>query len=197
MQEFLINLSTHHAVWIYLVVICTAWLGGPVYSMLFGVLIKLGYFSFTPAYIALMLGELLGDTVWYSLGYFWGHGVVKKLGKYVSISEKRIDEVVHLFHKYHSKILIISKITNGFGFSFVTLVTAGISKMSFTKFISLNMIGQFIWSGLLIAIGYYFSHAYLQINDILGKISLVILFIALVAGFLGFINYLRTRVEKL
>jgi membrane protein DedA with SNARE-associated domain len=165
--------------------------------MVFGVLIKLGYFSFAPVYTALMLGELLGDTVWYAFGYYWGYGVVRRLGKYISIKEHHINEVVHLFHKYHAKILIISKITNGFGFSFVTLLTAGIAKIPFFKFLSLNLIGQFIWSGILIAVGYYFSHAYLQINDILGRVTLIILFIVLIAAFLGFIKYLRTRVEKL
>lgn len=197
MQDFLINLSQEHIVWVYVIILLTASIEGPILSILGGVLIKLGYLPFLPIYAALMVGDLLGDTIWYLIGRYVGHSFIRKYGKYVSVSEHRVDQVTKIFHKYTYRILIISKITNGFGLSAVTLLTSGMSKIPYLKYIGLNLAGQFVWSGLLIAVGYYFSQLYLQIDGIIGKISIVGLFLVLVALFIGFTNYLRNRSEKI
>lgn len=196
MQEFLIKLSTEHVFWVYLLVICFASIAGPILSLIFGVLIKLGYFPFLPVYIALIMGDLLGDTAWYMVGRKWGHGFIRRFGKFFSVSESAVEKVTHIFKKYSSRILIISKITNGFGFAIVTLITAGLSRVPFAQYLSLNVIGQFVWSGMLIGVGYYFSHAYLAVDGVLGKMSVIALFVCLIAAFLGFAKYIKGRISK-
>ena len=197
MEAWLIQLSTQHAFWVYLVIILTACAEGPILSMIFGVLIKLGYFPFVPIYAALMFGDLLGDSGWYWVGRKWGHSFIRKFGKYVSVSEEGVAKITQLFHRYHNRILVISKITNGFGFGLVTLITAGMVRVPFFKYLSLNLIGQFVWSGLLLAIGYYFSSAYIQINNIAGKIFIVLLFVVLIFVFVGFIKFIKKKSEKI
>jgi membrane protein DedA with SNARE-associated domain len=197
MKDFLISLSTQHAFWVYLIIILTACAEGPILSILGGVLIRLGYFPFVPIYIAVMLGDVLGDTAWYWVGRKFGHSFIKRFGKYVSISEERVHTVTKIFKKYPTRILIISKITNGFGLSLATLITAGMSRIPFIKYLAFNLIGQFVWSGMLIAVGYYFSHLYLQIDGIFGKISVIALLLVFVAMFLGFHNYIKHKSENL
>ena len=197
MQDFLISLSTHHAFWVYFIIIFTACIEGPILSILGGILIKLGYFPFAPLYIALMLGDIFGDTAWYFVGRRWGHAFIRRFGKYVSINETRVDQVMKIFHKYTHYVLIISKITNGFGLSLVTLLAAGMARIPFWKYLGLNIIGQFVWSGLLIGVGYFFSHMYLEIDSIIGKISIIGLFIVLIFLFMGFVKYMKGRSESL
>ncbi len=193
MEQWLISLSTEHLYWVYAFILLTAVIEGPILSVLFGILIKLGYFSFWPIYTCLMLGDIMMDSVLYYLGHRWGYTVVDKFGKYVSLKRSSLEKATRIFGKYKKRILIISKLTNGFGLSLAVLVTAGITRIPFGQYISLNIVGQFIWTGVLMATGYYFSHLYLQIDGILGKLSVIGLFLFVVLVFLGFIKYIRNR----
>lgn len=197
MQDWLIYVGNNHEYLVYLIIIVLACAEGPILSMIFGVLIKLGYFSFVPVYVALMIGDLLGDTVWYYVGRKWGHGFISRFGKYVSVTEEKVGIIDRIFHGNKYKILFISKISNGFGFALVTLMTAGIVKIPFAKYLTVNLIGQFIWSGILIGVGYFFSNLYMQVDSVLSKIGIVAFFIILIAAFLGYKNYLKNRIEKL
>lgn len=197
MQEWLINLSTHHAAWVYVVIIFLACAEGPILSMIFGVLIKLGYFPLVPVYAALMFGDLLGDSAWYLVGRKWGHGFIKRFGKYFSITEDKDEKVIRIFHKYKNRILIISKITNGFGLSLVTLIASGMARVPFLKYLGLNLIGQFVWSGLLIGVGYFFSNLYVQVDGVMSKIGVVVLFLVLIALFMGFLKYVQGKSKNI
>ncbi len=194
MQEWLISLSNDHTVWVYAFIIIFACIEGPILSIIFGILIKLGYFSFLPIYFALMLGDLVGDTVWYHIGKHLGYGFVIRYGKYFNITVDGIRKVTHVFHKYTKSILIISKLTTGFGFAIVTLFTAGLVRIPFRHYIFLNFIGQFAWTGLLMAFGYFFSNLYITFDHILARMTIIALFLMIVLAFIGFAKYMKKKI---
>ena len=170
---------------------------GPLVMMISGFLVRTGFLSFWPSYFLLMLGDLIGDVVWYCLGFFYGHGFIKKFGKYFSLDEKHIQAVSKIFHRYHNTILIVSKITMGFGFAVVTLFTAGMVKISFRKYITLNVVGQFVWTGILMSVGYFLGNEYTSINNYIGKIAMIALIIVVFVFLIGFGKYLKkTMLEK-
>lgn len=197
MQEWLIGLSINHTIWVYVFMVLFACAEGPVLSMIFGVLIKLGYFSFLPVYIAIMAGDLLGDTFWYYLGFFYGHHFIKKFGKYFDITEESVEKVTKIFHKHKHPILFISKITNGFGFALATLMTAGIVKLPFGRYLIVNMMGQFIWSGFLIGIGYFFGNLYIAVNAVIGKMFIIAIFIIFILAAVRYMQYLQKKIKIL
>jgi membrane protein DedA with SNARE-associated domain len=180
----------------YALVIPLTIVEGPLIMMMSGLLLKLGYFNFWPLYISLMVGDLIGDIFWYSLGRFWGHRFVRRFGKYFSITESHIATLERVFHKYHNAILVISKITMGLGFAVVTLFTAGLVKIPFKKYLWLNFLGQFIWTGILVSIGFMFGNLYLSINDSLGRLSVIALLIIVFVAFLGLGKYVRKTILK-
>src|SRR6185369_227465 len=147
-----IQFAGAHTYLIYLVIVVLGFIEGPILSIICGIIIRLGYFDFTPVYISLMVGDLIGDTFLYYMGYFFGHKFVKKFGKYVGVNEENVGKVTKIFHDYQNSILWISKITSGFGFAIATLVTAGIVKIPFKTYFTINFLGQFIWSAILIAV---------------------------------------------
>lgn len=197
MQEWLVELAHNHQYLIYGIIVVLACAEGPILSMIFGALIKLGYFSFFPIYIALMLGDLVGDTFWYYIGRFYGHGFIRRFGKYFSITEEGVDKVTKIFHKYQNSILFISKLTTGFGFAIVTLVTAGIVRIPFGRYISINVIGQFVWTLLLIGVGYFLGHIYTQVDTWLGRLSVGALFVIVIIAFNGYKKYLAQKARNL
>lgn len=167
---------------------------GPLVMMVAGFAIRLGGLEFWPTYVLVMIGDLLADIMWYCVGYFWGMPFVRKWGKYLSISEHKVETVERFFHRHSIKILVISKLTMGFGFALVTLIAAGMVKIPFLKYLTLNLVGGFIWTAILMAIGYFFGNAYLSIDHVLGRISVIALFIIIFFCLIGFGKYLGRRV---
>ena len=197
MRDFLITLSQNHSYLVYALIIILACAEGPVLSMIFGALIKLGYFRFWPIYAALMIGDLVGDVVWYEIGRHAGMRFVRRFGKYFSITEDAIGRVTRIFHAFRHRILFLSKISNGLGFAIVTLLTAGMVRIPFLQYLGINLVGQFIWTGILLGVGYFFGNLYTQVDSWLGKLSIVALFIIVFMAFLGYKKYLKTRTQKL
>lgn len=180
----------------YAVIVPVTVLEGPLVMLISGFLIKLGYLAILPAYLCLMLGDIIGDVFWYMIGYYWGEPFIKRFGKYVSIDEKSVAIVKKVFHSHDTPILVISKLTMGFGFAIVTLFTAGLVKIPFRKYFILNLTGQLIWTGLLMYAGFALGKFYLTINSIIGKTAMIALFIAIFFALIGFGKYMRTRITK-
>ncbi len=197
MQEFLISLSHQYSVITYIVIVVVAALEGPIISMILGVLVKLDYFAFLPIYLALMAGDLMGDVVWYYVGRHFGYRFVDRFGKYFSVTPDSIAKVSAIYHRHKDSIMFISKITNGFGFALVTLITAGIVRIPFWRYFAINAVGQLVWTALLMGIGYFFGNLYQQVDTWLGRLSVAVLFVVVFALFLGYRRYLKQRAEKM
>jgi membrane protein DedA with SNARE-associated domain len=194
MQQWLITISTQHVYLIYAIIALITLIEGPTISILLGLLLRAGYFSLIPIYGSIMFGDLLGDTILYWIGYRYGHSVVSKFGERLKITNEEIAKAEALFHEKKTGILFLSKITNGFGFAILTLITAGVVKVPFGKYMAINFFGQLIWSGFLLSIGYFFGHIYMSVASSTGKF-LIIFFYALI--FYLFLFYGKKLREKL
>lgn len=168
----------------YLIIALIAIPEGPILMAVCGFMVRTGALSLWPAYIALVIGDFIADIIWYFLGRRGGIKIVhSKFGRFMGLNEKKVKMIEKYFHKYHTSILFISKLTTGFGFAPVVLFTAGLVKIPFKKYCLLNFFGGFIWTAFLMALGFSFSHLFITIKDINGKLfliggALVILFIA-------------------
>lgn len=160
--------------------------------MLVGVAIRVGTLDLIPAYLAVMSGELIGDAIWYGIGYQWGEPFANRFGKYVGIDKSHIELAKRLFEKHDRRILLSSKLTTGFGFAIPILFTAGMTRMSFWRYMLANISGQFFWSGGLIAVGYFFGDWYLRVNNVFEKATVVTIAIIAVFAALGFVKYLSS-----
>jgi membrane protein DedA with SNARE-associated domain len=169
----------------YLPIIPLAFIEGPFTTMLSGALFRAGNFQFLPLYLFLIIGDLLGDIFWYAIGRSFGHRFIARFGKYVSITERNVAAVKRVFARYHDAIFFISKITMGMGFALVTLFTAGTIKTPFRRFLLMNALGQIVWTGALMLIGYSLGNMYLAIGqnmDLLSIAGLIAIAFALLAG---------------
>ena len=180
----------------YPILVPAALLWGLLVCMVAGVLIRLGYLEFLPAYFCLMLGELIGDVIWYWLGYRFGESFVHNFGEYVGITERGVHAAKELFRKYDRHILLSTKLTTGFGFAIPILFTAGLSRVSFYRYVWANVSGQFFWTGGLVAVGYFFGDFYLRVNSVFEKAMVASLFLIVFLCLVGFTQYARRRYGK-
>jgi membrane protein DedA with SNARE-associated domain len=166
---------------------------GPVIMFSSGFLYKLGQFDFLPMYLALVFGDFTADIGWYCLGRFGTRSTIFKYGHFIGLTPAILEKVESRFHKYHQKVLIISKLTMGFGFSLVVLIVAGMFKVPFKNYVILNLIGGFIWAALLITIGYFLGNIYTMISGPAKIVFILVAFLVVVFGMKYTNNYLKTK----
>lgn len=107
--------------------------------------------------ILLFIAAVLGDTVNYLVGKNVGLKVLHwKIGRRQLVKQKHIDDTHVFFEKHGPKTIIIAR--------FVPIVrtfapfVAGIGEMNYSRFISYNVIGGFVWIFGLTLLGYWFGN---------------------------------------
>ncbi len=63
--------------------------------------------------------------------------------------------------------------------------------MPFWRFVGFNLIGEAIWSAMIVSIGYFLGNIYITVNNALGKAFITVFVIILVVVIFGVANYLR------
>jgi len=166
---------------------------GPVLMMVSGFLVHLGFFYFWPIFLLTSAGDLTGDIIWYKIGEHGARTIIDKYGRFVNLTQENVERAEQFFHEHQGKILFISKITMGFGFALATLVAAGAMKIPFKKYMTINLLGQFIWTAFLMGIGYFLGNLYTLVDKSL-RLAVLGAMIAIV-GFAayGFSRYMRKR----
>ncbi len=158
---------------------------GPIVTILGGFLSSLGYLNLFAVFAVVLLGDIVGDIIYYSLGRFLGRKCIEKYGHYIGFHQEYFLSFESKFEKHSGKTLIISKITHFFGGYF--LVIAGITKMPFLRFVFFSFIGTLPKSLLLLLVGFYFGKMYVLIDNYFNDIGfalagLVLLFVCVHYG---------------
>lgn len=188
MYDILLNASNYYSYLGYALITVFAIFEGPIVTVMLGSIVKLGYLNITPVLIAVMLGDVIGDITLYSLGYKYGDKAIQKVQEKIDIKDYHVEKVKKIFHKNKYLILFTSKITNGVGFSAVVLLTAGIVRIPFVYYMIANIVGQFIWSGVLLFLGYHFVGIYHQIDSATGKATYLIIGIIVIVAIYLFMH---------
>lgn len=144
---------------------------GPIISVIAGFLCFNGIFNLPITYFVLIMGDMVGDTLYYSIGRWGGRPFIKKWGHFFGLNENRILKLENHFKNHPGKTILIGK-TQAIGGLF--LAAAGMSKMSYPLFIWFNFIGTAAKSMILLLIGYFAGHAYKLIDQYLGFYAIII-----------------------
>ncbi len=147
-------------------------------------LLKIGWL-----FIILSLAAILGDTVNYWIGHFFGEKILKK-SKHRLIKKEHLEKTHQFFEKYGAKTIVIAR--------FVPIVRtiapfiAGVGRMTYWKFLSYNIIGGIIWVAIFVFGGYFFGN----LPVIKKNFSIVIMVIILISILPGIIEYYRQHVKN-
>lgn len=106
----------------------------------------LGKLDFILVGVVAFTGAVLGDNTGFAIGYYGGRKLVLKFGKYVFLTEKRLDKFEAFFERHGGKIVIVARFVEGLR-QFNGII-AGISRMKWKKFTIYNSIGAALWVGL-------------------------------------------------
>lgn len=184
MLQIIETFAISHYYMVYLIIGLVALAEGPFLAVFCGALLAIGYLRFFPLLISIVIGNMVGDIVWYYIGYKIGHPFVLRFGRYVGLREPDIFTMENLFARYQYPILFVSKISNGFGLAIVVLFTAGLVRMPFAPFLWISLLGEILWSGSLIDVGYIFSTSLIHTQDTFHRAWIIMSLCAVICVFL-------------
>ncbi len=152
---------------------------GPVVTIVAAMLASLGAFSWLIVFILSVVGDVAGDLVLYGLGYKYGMGFVRGIGKYMGITEKLVLKMEKYFEIHGGKTIFAVKSTTGL--CWATFTAAGIAKMNFNRFLKYSFLGGLVWSGLLVAMGYFYGYLWREIGQYIDWIGWIIGIVAIIS----------------
>ncbi|MFH0987972.1 MAG: VTT domain-containing protein [Parcubacteria group bacterium] len=178
----------------YFAIYLGAILEGPIVMTATGFFIKMGIFYAPVAYVLLLLGDLTSDVIWYYIGYAGANKYTKKLGNFIGLSDELTEKIKYNFKNHEAKILFISKLTMGFGFSLATLMTAGAIRVKLGKYLLFNFLGELFWVAFLLTLGYFIGNIYVLIDEWLRIGFAVIATLILVLVLYGISRRLKKKI---
>ncbi len=125
-------------------------------SLLFaaGALAAGGSLDVTLLFLVLAVAAILGDTVNYALGRRIGQRAFS--GKVRFLKQEHLERTHAFYAKYGGKTIVLAR--------FVPIVrtfapfVAGVGEMSYRWFVTWNVAGGLLWTGLFLAAGYLFGN---------------------------------------
>lgn len=142
---------------------------GDIFLFTTGFLVNRGYFAIDLAFLAVFLGTLIGDNLWYVLGELINENSV--FGRFVSRLTKPFDK--HLRGRTFRTILITKF---AYGVHRPTLIRAGMLRLPFKKFIEGDIIAIVLWIFLVGGLGYLSSVSFILIKHYLRYTELTLFF---------------------
>ncbi|MCY7376762.1 MAG: DedA family protein [Pyrinomonadaceae bacterium] len=168
---------------------------GDITLLLSGVMAHGGFFgpySFGKVFLAGMLGGIVGDNVAYFIGRLF-----RKTIKHYRFYEMARPRIERLIEKFGGFAIVISKYI--YGIRAAMCVFYGIGRMSYPRFLFLDVISCAIWSLILASIGYFFSGAITSIIGDFKQIGIWLFFIVLTGIIIFYVierYYLSDKVEE-
>ena len=135
------------------------------------------------------LGSYIGTLPFHIIGYLGKDSIerfLRKYGKYLFISNKGIDNVFNMFNKHGNSIVFFGRMIP----TVRSLISfpAGVAKMNFGLFSLYSIAGSFVWTAVLVLIGYFLGDGWEKAIKWISGYEKVVLF-TFAAGLVVYAGY--------
>lgn len=124
--------------------------------MVTGLLISRGELPFLETVIAALLGSMTGITTSYLIGRSAGTFFLTKYGKWIGITDERMQKAHNWFERFGKWTLLIGYFIPGV--RHFTGLIAGATALEFSQFALFAYTGAVLWVSLFLAVGYFFGN---------------------------------------
>ena len=191
-DKYLNVLIQSYGAWIYLLIFLIVFIETgfvfvpflPGDSLLFasGTFAAVGSLNVYVIFLLLSLAAILGDTVNYWMGKYFGERVFSRF-----IREEYMERTREFYKKHGKKTIVLAR--------FVPIIrtfapfVAGIGRMDYPTFLSYNVIGGISWVALFLFAGYFFGN----LSFVKNNLMIIILFIIIISFVPVIIEYAKHR----
>lgn len=139
---------------------------------------------------------LIADNVWFILGRRLGTKVLRLICRVAIEPDSCVRRTETAYQRYGVRSLLVAKFVPGL--NAVSAPLAGISGVSFGRFILFDTLGAAIWIGTFTGLGYVFSGELDRVGDFAARMGsgVVVLAVALLAAWIGWKFLQRQRFLK-
>lgn len=135
-----------------------------------------GGLAFGPVVIAAVCGGFTGDTIGFWIGRAWGERVLREGGRWRGALGGRLRDAEQLFGRHPVYSVTVARLI-----SFVRTVmpmAAGMSGISYRRYIPYEIVGLFGWASIYVAIGFAGREGWQVATRIFGMGGAVAFFVA-------------------
>jgi membrane protein DedA with SNARE-associated domain len=152
---------------------------GPVVTVFAGFLAAQGLFDLAGVYAVAVLGDLLGDLLYYAAGRWaserWmAQPTADRRGRWAARLHRHISVLAPRIRTRAGAMLLFGKLTHSAGFA--VLLAAGAARVDLRRFLAFNLLGALPKVLVLVLLGYWFGRLYAAWQGDLR-----------IAGFVGFV----------
>jgi membrane protein DedA with SNARE-associated domain len=99
-----------------------------------------------------VLAAVVGNCIGYAIGYFGGHALVLRFGKYVFLTHERLDKTERFFERHGGLVVVTARFFEGLRQA--AGIIAGTAEMPFRRFLAFTALGAAAWVALWAPLGY-------------------------------------------
>lgn len=140
--------------------------------------------------VVAFVAAVTGDNIGFAIGHFGGRALALRFGKYVFLTEERLDKAERFFDRRGSIVITFARFVEGLRQA--NGIIAGITGMHWLRFVIFNAIGAALWVGTWITIGYFAGNNITTIYHYITLYSYYVL-AGLVVLIVGYIVWRRRR----
>lgn len=130
-----------------------------------------------PAFIAALIGSILGVSITYYIGHKLGMPIIERYGKILSLKPEHIEKTYKYYEKYGNKLLFIGFFIPGVR-QFIGYFT-GIIRIPYRNLVLYGYTGLALWVSAFFSIGFIFGEQWQRVFLAVEKYLKYIAFLAL------------------
>jgi membrane-associated protein len=198
LERYLDVWAVNYGVWMYAILfavifaetglVITPFLPGDSLLFAVGAIAARGVLSLPVILLLLTVAAVIGDTLNYSVGRYFGDHVLKRFSRIVK--PEYVQKTHDFYEKHGSKMIVLAR--------FVPIIrtlapfVAGIATMRYREFAFYNVIGGIFWIASMTLAGFAFGN----LEFVRRNFSAVVLAIVLISLMPMLIEYVRIRRQK-
>jgi membrane protein DedA with SNARE-associated domain len=164
---------------------------GPLSTLIGATAASAGYLDLRWVFAATVIGNVVGDSVWYTVGYFGKTEWILLHGRWLGLRPHHVSRLVREMNTHAAKLIVFAKIA--YGLIVPTLVAAGLARVPWRKWFPVVFVVETIWSILLVFVGYHATDFVQTFEEGLHAVGIALLFV--VVG-LVLLRMVRRRVDR-
>ena len=129
------------------------------------------------------LGSTAGASVTYWLARLGGRPLVNRAARWLRVAPCHITRAEAQFRRWGPGVVLFGRLVPGVR-TWVT-VPAGMARMPYLRFVFFTFVGAYVWSALLIGIGYELGQAWWRMRDFVQQFAPWLLPVLVALGCLG------------
>lgn len=134
--------------------------------------------------VVAFVAAVTGDNIGFAIGHFGGRALALRFGKYVFLTEERLDKAEAFFDRRGSIVITFARFVEGLRQA--NGIIAGITGMHWLRFVIFNAIGAALWVGTWITVGYFAGNNITTVYHYITLYSYYVLagLVVLIAGYI-------------